>query len=125
MAGTGRAVPPGRVRGADRQREVTVSIGETLTVARERAGMSVAQVSERTRIRETIIRGIESDDYAACGGDFYARGHIRAIAKVIGTDSGPLIGEYDTLHRAPGASAEVSLQELVATSAPAPRRGQY
>jgi len=99
-----------------------VSIGETLTVARERAGMSVAQVSARTRIRETIIRGIEGDDYSACGGDFYARGHIRAIAKVVGTDAEPLIGEYDSLHRAPGAAGAVSLQELVASSAPAPRR---
>jgi hypothetical protein len=102
--------------------EARVSIGETLAVARQRAGLSVAQVSERTRIRETIIRGIEDDDYSACGGDFYARGHIRAIAKVAGTDSEPLIAEYDTLHRAPGAAAAVSLQELVATSAQAPKR---
>ena len=99
-----------------------VSIGETLTVARERAGLSVAQVSARTRIRETIIRGIEDDDYSACGGDFYARGHIRAIAKVVGIDSEPLIRDYDTLHRAPGAIAAVSLEELVTTSAPAPQR---
>ena len=97
-------------------------IGETLAVARQRAGLSVAQVSERTRIRETIIRGIEDDDYSACGGDFYARGHIRAIAKVAGTDSEPLIAEYDTLHRAPGAVAAVSLEELVATSAQVPKR---
>jgi hypothetical protein len=102
--------------------EARVSIGETLAVARQRAGLSVAQVSERTRIRETIIRGIEDDDYSACGGDFYARGHIRAIAKVVGTDSEPLIREYDTLHRAPGAAAAVSLEELVATSAQAPQR---
>jgi cytoskeletal protein RodZ len=100
--------------------EARVSIGETLAVARQRAGLSVAQVSERTRIRETIIRGIEDDDYSACGGDFYARGHIRAIAKVVGTDSEPLIREYDTLRRAPGAAAAVSLEELVATSAQAP-----
>jgi hypothetical protein len=102
--------------------EARVSIGETLAVARQRAGLSVAQVSERTRIRETIIRGIEDDDYSACGGDFYARGHIRAIAKVVGTDSEPLIREYDTLRRAPGAAAAVSLEELVATSAQAPER---
>jgi cytoskeletal protein RodZ len=100
--------------------EARVSIGETLAVARQRAGLSVAQVSERTRIRETIIRGIEDDDYSACGGDFYARGHIRAIAKVVGTDSEPLIAGYDTLRRAPGAAAAVSLEELVATSAQAP-----
>ena len=94
-------------------------IGETLAQARQQAGLTVAQVSARTRIRETIIRGIEDDDYSACGGDFYARGHIRAIAKVIGTDSEPLIGEYDAVHRAPGAVAAVSLEELVATSAQA------
>ena len=38
-------------------------IGETLAEARHEAGLTVAQVSERTRIRETIIRGIEHDDY--------------------------------------------------------------
>ena len=80
-------------------------IGETLAQARQQAGLTVAQVSARTRIRETIIRGIEDDDYSACGGDFYARGHIRAIARVIGTDSEPLIREYDAAHRTPGTQA--------------------
>ena len=68
-------------------------IGESLAAARHRAGLSVAQVSERTRIRETIISSIESGDYSACGGDFYARGHIRAIAKAVGADAEPLIPE--------------------------------
>ena len=53
-------------------------IGESLAQARHQAGLTVAQVSQQTRIRETIIRKIEEDDYAECGGDFYARGHIRA-----------------------------------------------
>ena len=35
-------------------------------------------------IRKTIISGIEGDDYSACGGDFYTRGHIRAIARAVG-----------------------------------------
>jgi len=99
-----------------------VVIGETLAEARHRAGLTVAQVSERTRIRETIIRGIEDDDYSACGGDFYARGNIRSIAKVVGTDAEPLIREYDTVRRAPGALSTVSLDELLSTSAEAPRR---
>jgi len=58
-----------------------VSIGATLAAARRHAGLSVAEVSQRTRVRENIIQDIEQDDYAACGGDFYARGHIRAIAE--------------------------------------------
>ena len=77
-----------------------MSIGETLAKARRDAGLTVTQVSQRTRIRETIIRGIEQDDYAPCGGDFYARGHVRSIARVVGTDSVPLIAEYDANLRA-------------------------
>ncbi len=70
-------------------------IGPALTEARTEAGMTVEDVSERTRIRRTIITDIERDDYTSCGGDFYARGHIRAIAKVVGADPVPLIKEYD------------------------------
>ncbi len=72
-----------------------MDIGGALAEARSEAGMTITQVSKRTRIRETIIRDIERDDYSACGGDFYARGHIRAIARVVGTDPVPLIEEYD------------------------------
>jgi cytoskeletal protein RodZ len=78
-----------------------VSIGQTLARARGRAGLSVHHVSERTRIRETIIRAIEDDDYSGCGGDFYARGHIRSIAHAVGADPEPLISEYDQIQGAP------------------------
>jgi Helix-turn-helix domain len=97
-----------------------VTIGQALAEARHRAGLTVAEVSEQTRIREKIIRAIEDDDYSTCGGDFYARGNIRSIAKVVGTDSEPLIQEYDALHRAPGPWSAVSLDELLATSEQAP-----
>ncbi len=76
-----------------------MGIGGALAEARSEAGLSVTEVSQRTRIRATIIRDIERDDYAACGGDFYARGHIRAIAKVVGADPVPLIAEYDAALR--------------------------
>ncbi len=80
-----------------------MSIGETLADARRQAGLTVTQVADRTRIRETIIRGIEQDDFSACGGDFYTRGHIRSIASVVGIDPVPLIREYDEAHGAPEA----------------------
>ncbi len=80
-----------------------MSIGESLADARRNAGLSVAQVSQQTRIRESIIRDIEQDDFSACGGSFYARGHIRSIASVVGADPVPLIREYDAEHGPPGA----------------------
>ncbi len=94
-----------------------MSIGETLTQARHRAGLSVAQVSDQTRIRPLIIRGIEADDYSTCGGDFYARGNIRDIAEVVGADAQPLIEEYDRTYRGAGPAAATSLDELLDRSA--------
>ena len=89
-----------------------MSIGEVLAAARLQAGLTVTQVSQRTRIRETIIRGIERDDFSACGGDFYARGHIRAIARATGADPEPLVAGYH--------SSQVSPQASTAAGAPEP-----
>ncbi|HEY5354718.1 MAG TPA: helix-turn-helix domain-containing protein [Streptosporangiaceae bacterium] len=97
-----------------------MTIGETLAQARRRAGLSVSQVSEQTRIRPLIIRGIEADEYAICGGDFYARGNIRDMAEVVGVDAEPLIEEYDRTHRAAGPVAATSLDELLDRSRPRP-----
>ena len=80
-----------------------MTVGETLTEARYQAGLSVDELSERTRIRGTVIRSIEQDDYEACGGDLYVRGYVRAIAGAVGIDAQPLIREYD-LGRAGGAN---------------------
>jgi cytoskeletal protein RodZ len=82
-----------------------VSIGDTLAEARRQAGLTITQVSQETRIRESIIRAIEQGDFSPCGGDFYARGHIRSIAEVVGTDPAPLIREYDEEHGQPGMRA--------------------
>lgn len=99
-----------------------MGIGEALAEARRQAGLTVTEVSQRTRIRETIISGIEADDYSACGGDFYARANIRSIAKAVGADPEPLIREYDEVHRAPGVLSAASLDELFTSAEEAERR---
>ena len=88
-----------------------MSIGEALAQARHRAGLSVAQVSEQTRIRPLIIRSVEAGDYSLCGGDFYAREDIRSIAEVVGADPGPLTEMYDRVRQAPGPIAPASPDE--------------
>jgi cytoskeletal protein RodZ len=80
-----------------------VTIGDALAAGRRQAGMTVTQVSQRTCIRETIIRSIEREDFSGCGGDFYARGHVRSIATAVRVDPEPLIGEYDATIGAPKA----------------------
>lgn len=96
-----------------------MSIGGTLAEARHHAGLTVADVSARTRIREGLIRAIEEDRFDGCGGHFYARGHIRAIAVAVGADAERLVGEYDAAH--PGGKP-LTLEDL-AEAQPGPPRG--
>ncbi|NYD42181.1 helix-turn-helix domain-containing protein [Nocardioides panaciterrulae] len=70
-------------------------VGPELVAARTRLGLSVDQLAERTRIRPHVIESIEVDDFAPCGGDFYARGHLRTLARVLGVDVTPLLTAYD------------------------------
>ncbi|MGW0806873.1 helix-turn-helix domain-containing protein [Nonomuraea sp. NPDC002799] len=74
------------------------SIGAMLGAARQSAGLTIAQVSAITRIREAIIKGIEQDDYEQCGGQFYARGHVRAFAKAVAIDPEATVHLFDQLH---------------------------
>jgi cytoskeletal protein RodZ len=74
----------------------------------------VSEVSRQTRIRESIIRDIEHDDYASCGGDFYVRGNIRAIGRAVGADPGPLVQRCDAAHPA---------DHVVKAGAPLPMTG--
>lgn len=72
-----------------------MSIGAALHAARQEAGLSVDDVAMSTRIRATLIRAIEADDFAGCGGTTYARGHIRSIAAAVGIDAAPLVTEFN------------------------------
>lgn len=82
-----------------------MTVGESLTQARHQAGLSVDEVSERTRIRVSVIASIERDQYEACGGDIYVRGYVRAIAGAVGIDAQPLIREYDRVREYPAMTA--------------------
>ncbi len=70
-------------------------IGPDLAAARTRVGLTVDELAERTRIRPHVIESIEVDDFAPCGGDFYARGHLRTLARVLGQDPEPLLQKFD------------------------------
>ncbi|MFF0436443.1 RodZ domain-containing protein [Streptomyces sp. NPDC004327] len=74
------------------------SIGRALQHARVAAGLTVEEVSASTRVRVPIVHAIEEDDFSRCGGDVYARGHVRTLARAVGLDPAPLIEQYDAEH---------------------------
>lgn len=89
-----------------------MSVGETLARARESAGLTVEDLSTRTRIRAGLIRQIEADDFGGCGGAVYARGHLRSLAKAIGIDGDELVAEFDRSHTDEPAPALVPVPAL-------------
>ena len=92
----GRGGPGRRLRARpSRVRPTTPSIGPLIAAARHRARLSIDTLSERTRIRPHVLECIEVDDFAACGGDFYARGHLRTLARIFGLDAQQLLDLYD------------------------------
>ncbi len=70
-------------------------IGTKILHAREMLDMSIDELSQRTRIRPHVLEAIEVDDFGPCGGDFYARGHLTAIARTLGLTLDTLLKVYD------------------------------
>ncbi|KOG27650.1 helix-turn-helix domain-containing protein [Streptomyces resistomycificus] len=82
----------------DDREEARHPIGRALQQARIDAGLTVDDVSSATRVRLPIVHAIEADDFTPCGGDVYARGHIRTLAKAVNLDPAPLLAQYDADH---------------------------
>jgi cytoskeletal protein RodZ len=82
----------------DDREQAHLSVGRALKQARIEAGLTVDDVSNATRVRIAIVHAIEADDFAPCGGDVYARGHIRTVAKAVHLDPAPLLAQYDADH---------------------------
>ncbi|WP_369146859.1 helix-turn-helix domain-containing protein [Streptomyces sp. R44] len=100
-------------------------IGRALQQARIAAGLTVEEVSASTRVRIPIVHAIEEDDFSRCGGDVYARGHIRTLARAVGIDPAPLIERYDAEHGgrpAPTPAAPLFEAERIR---PEPRRPNW
>jgi cytoskeletal protein RodZ len=90
-------------------------IGPELAAARTRVGLSVDELADRTRIRPHVIESIEVDDFTPCGGDFYARGHIRTLARVLGKDPAPLLASFEARYATAPVNARRVFEAELAT----------
>jgi cytoskeletal protein RodZ len=63
-----------------------MSLGSMISKARKDAGLSIDDLSATTNIRTTLLRDIEADNFSQCGGETYARGHLRNIAIKLNVD---------------------------------------
>ena len=63
-----------------------MSLGSMISKARKDAGLSIDDLSAATNIRTTLLRDIEANNFSQCGGETYARGHLRNIAIKVNVD---------------------------------------
>ena len=63
------------------------SVGERLRQAREAAGLSLAEVAERTKVRPGILADIEADAHDRLPALTYALGFVKAYARTVGVDA--------------------------------------
>jgi len=72
-----------------------MSLGSMITKARRDAGFSIDDLSDATNIRSALLREMEADQFTNCGGETYARGHLRNIAKKLNIDAQPFLETYE------------------------------
>ena len=72
-----------------------MNLGSLIAKAREGAALSIEDLAGATSIRPALLRDIESNDFSHCGGQTYARGHIRNIAKCLNADETEFLRIYE------------------------------
>ncbi|SDJ71179.1 protein RodZ, contains Xre-like HTH and DUF4115 domains [Nocardioides sp. YR527] len=92
-------------------------IGAEIAAARRRLALDMDGLAEWTRIRPHVIEAIEVDDFGPCGGDFYARGHLRTLARVLGIEVAPLLRTYDEKYASGPVSPRAVFEAELAHSA--------
>ncbi|MBP6147993.1 MAG: DUF4115 domain-containing protein [Candidatus Planktophila sp.] len=95
-----------------------MNLGEVLKSARTAAGLSIEDLAAITSVRAGLLSEMERNDFSHCGGDIYARGHLRNIAPKLGLDPAQLIDLYNTEHSMESRSINELLAENNVTRVP-------
>lgn len=70
------------------------TVGEQLRRRRDQAGLTLSEVSARTRVPEWILTEVERDELTRVPGGVYIRGYITSFARVVGLDGDQLWAKY-------------------------------
>jgi cytoskeletal protein RodZ len=75
-----------------------MTTGSELRERRESAGLSIEQLASLTSIRMGLITEMENNKFVHCGGDTYARGHLKNIAMKLGLEPNHFVEMYNSEH---------------------------
>lgn len=81
-------------------------IGSSLREARERRGLSYADVELGTKVRSRYIKALEDERFDILPGPTYTKGFLRAYADYLGLDGNLYIDEFNSRHHDPRRDPE-------------------
>jgi cytoskeletal protein RodZ len=88
-----------------------MSLGALIAKSRTDARLSVEDLSKLTNIPATLLRDMENNNFAKCGGETYARGHLRNIATKVGIDERIFLDLFESEVTAPAKPIRELLNE--------------
>ena len=74
------------------------SLGVRLRTAREHRDLSIETVAHQLNLNPQRVVDMENDDYRFSNAETYAKGYLRAYAKLLGLDPNGLVHDFDRLH---------------------------
>jgi len=92
-----------------------MSLGALVAKSRTDARLSVEELSKVTNIPTTLLRDMENNNFAKCGGETYARGHLRNIAAKVGVDERVFLDLFEVEVTAPAKPIRELLKDYNGT----------
>jgi cytoskeleton protein RodZ len=105
----------------------TVAPGALLREARERQGLSLADVARHLKLSQRQVDAIEKDNFAALPGPVFVRGFMRNYARLVALDAAVLVAAAEATPGFPlppaSATSQTVAQPVVSSTGNARREG--
>ena len=88
-----------------------MSLGALIAKSRTAARLSIEDLSNLTNIPGSLLRDMENNNFKKCGGETYARGHLRNIAAKLGVDERLFLDLFESEITAPAKPIRELLNE--------------
>jgi cytoskeleton protein RodZ len=96
--------------------------GSHLRQLRERSGLTLGELSRRTRIPEQTLEAMESERLEKLPPETYVRGFIRAYARAVQTTEAEPLQRWERASASAKAKAEAASESLTGSQTTAGRR---
>ena len=84
------------------------TLGTRLRLQREEQQIPLATIAEQTKIKLSLLEGLERDDVSRWPTGLFRRSYLRAYARAIGLDPDRTLQEFQALYPDPAAETEIT-----------------